>query len=153
MRKPTQADGELLLRLYDIRREPELRRARKWFLSEFQPSGWPEIKARYLTQSDEDRWLRMTIGYWEMVGALVNHGVLHAELFFDPTSEDMDVWRRCEPWIEGARADIRPTYLQHLEKMAKDHAAFRARQVEALERRRARAAAGPKTARRGARKR
>jgi hypothetical protein len=127
MRKPTHADAELLLRLYEIRRDPELRRARKWFLTEFQPGGWADIKARYLSHSDEDRWFRMTISYWELVGTLVNRGVLHAELFFDHTGEELVTWERCKSWITEARADIRPTYLYQFEKLVRDHLAFRAR--------------------------
>ena len=126
-KKPTHADADLLLKLYEIRREPELRRARKWFLSEFQPSGWPEIKARYLSHTDEDRWFRMTISYWEMVGTLVNRGVLNADLFFDHTGEDVVTWERCKPWLEGVRADIRPTYLHNFEKLVAGHLAFRAK--------------------------
>ena len=134
MPKPTTADAELLLHLYEIRREPELRRARKWFLSEFQPSGWDEIKARYLSHSDEDRWFRMTVSYWEMVGTLVNRGVLHAELFFDHTGEDIVTWERCKVWIEAARQNIRPTYLYQFERLVADHLAFRKKSVGALKR-------------------
>ena len=61
MRKPVHADAELLLRLYEMRREPELRRARQWFLTDFKADGWLEIKLRYLTHSQEDRYFRMTI--------------------------------------------------------------------------------------------
>ncbi len=124
-RKPTHADAELLLRLYEIRRDPELRQARKWFLTEFKPSGWAEIKERYLSHSDEDRWFRMTISYWEMVGTLVNRGTLHSDLFFDHTGEDVVTWERCKSWIEGARSDIRPTYLHQFEKLVTAHLAFR----------------------------
>ena len=126
-RKPTHADAELLIRLYELRRDPELRRARKWFLTEFQPRPWDEIKGTYLTHSDEDRWFRMTFSYWEMVGTLVNRGVLHDELFFDHTGEDVVTWERVKPWVDGARAAIRPTYLYHFEKLVKDHVAYRAR--------------------------
>ena len=94
MRKPTTADAELLLRLYEIRREPELRRARKWFLTEFNATEWSEIKAGYLKFADEDRWFRMTTSYWEMVATLVNRGALHAELFFDHTGENVVTWDR-----------------------------------------------------------
>jgi len=148
MRKPTHADAELLLRLYEIRREPELRHARAWFLTEFQPSGWPEIKARYLTHADEDRFFRMTVSYWEMVGTLVNRGVLHPELFFAHTGEDLVCWERCRPWIADARADIRPTYLQQFETMAVAHAAFRAREIAAREASRPRRPAASPRARR-----
>jgi hypothetical protein len=126
-RKPTHADAELLLRLYEIRRDPELRRARKWFLTEMQPRTWDEIQATYLSHSDEDRWFRMTFSYWEMVGTLVNRGVLHDELFFEHTGEDVVTWEKCKPWLEGARAKIRPTYLHNFETLVKNHLAFRAK--------------------------
>ena len=127
MRKLTHADAELLLRLYEIRRDPELRRARQWFLTEFKATDWTEIKLRYLSHSDEDRHFRMTTSYWEMVGALVNRGVPHAELFFDHTGEDIVTWERCKAWIADARADIRPTYLYQFERMVEAHQAYRKR--------------------------
>jgi hypothetical protein len=127
MPKPTQADAQLLLQLYEMRREPELRRARKWFLTEFRAQTWVEIKERYLTHTDEDRWFRQTISYWEMVGTLVNRGVLHADLFFDHTGEDIVTWERVKPWIREARADIRPTYLYQFERMVEAHQTYRAR--------------------------
>jgi hypothetical protein len=152
MRKPTHADAELLLRLYDVRREPELRRARKWFLTDFQASTWAEIKARYLSHDDSDRWFRMTTSYWEMVGTLLDQGVLHPEMFFDHTGEDIVTWARCKPWIVDARADIRPTYLYRFEQMVDAHLAFRAKSVEAFQaaaaRRAARGTARRKTAKR-----
>lgn len=126
-RKPVHADAELLLRLYEIRRDPELRRARQWFLRDFQSAGWDDIKDRYLTHTDEDRWFRMTISYWEMVATLVNRGVLQDELFFDHTGEDVVTWERCKPWIAGARAAIRPSYLHQFEKLVANHLAFRAK--------------------------
>lgn len=134
MRNPSHADAELLLRLYEMRRDPELRRARQWFLTDFKPSGWMEIKLRYLSHTDEDRHFRMTTSYWEMVGTLVNRGVLHAELFFDHTGEDIVTWERCKGWVEEARGDIRPTYLYQFEKMVEAHQAFRTRTIAAYTR-------------------
>jgi hypothetical protein len=127
MRKPTQADAELLLRLYELRRDPELRRARKWFVSEFRPAGWDEIAPGFFGHSDEDRWFRMTVSYWEMVATLVNRGLLHAELFFDHTGEDIQIWDRCRTWIVGARAATRPTYLCQLERLVEEHQKYRVR--------------------------
>jgi len=124
-RKPTHADAELLLRLYEIRRDPELRRARQWFLKDFKPAGWDEIKANYLSHTDEDRWFRMTISYWEMLATMVNRGVLHDELFFEHTGEDVVTWERCKAWIAGARTTIRPSYLHNFEKLVANHLKFR----------------------------
>ena len=125
MRKPTEDDAELLLHLYEIRRDPELRRGRQWFLTEFKATDWSHIKSGYLKFGDEDRWFRMTTSYWEMVGSMVNREVLHAELFFDHTGEDIVTRERCKPWIAGARADIRPSYLIQFERMVAAHQEYR----------------------------
>jgi len=151
MRKPTHADAELLLHLYEIRREPELRQARAWFLSEFKPTTWADIKSRWLTHGEEDRHFRMTVSYWEMVGALVNSGVLHPELFFEHTGEDIVTWNRCKDLIPDARADMRPNYLHQFEKLVTAHAASRARGIaayQAAQRRPAAAASKPRPRRR-----
>ena len=134
MAKPTHADAELLLHLYEIRREPELRRARAWLLTEFKSTTWAEVKSRYLSHVDEDRWFRMATGYWEMVGALVNRGTLNAELFFDHTGEDIATWDRVKGVIPDARADIRPTYLLQFERLVSAHQAYRKASVEAFQR-------------------
>jgi hypothetical protein len=142
MRKPTHADAELLLHLYEMRREPELRRARKWFMSEWTPGTWADVKARYLSNEDEDRWFRMTTSYWEMMGAIVNRGVLHAELFFDHTGEDIVTWNKISNLIPDARADIRPTYLFQFEKLVADHQAYRKRTIGAAKKKAATATNG-----------
>jgi len=152
MRKPTAADAELLMRLYEIRRDPELRRARQWFLTEFKATDWSEIKPGYLKFEEQDRWFRMTTSYWEMVGAMVNRDVLHPELFFDHTGEDIVTWDRCKPWIAGARAAIRPTYLFQFERMVIAHQEYRKKTIAAFEAEAKRAASSSsngKTAARG----
>ena len=144
MPNPTHADAELLLRLYEIRRDPELRRARQWFLTDFKSASWMEIKLRYLTHTDEDRYFRMTTSYWEMVGTLVNRGVLNSDLFFDHTGEDIVTWERCKAWISEARADIRPTYLYQFERMVEAHQAFRAKANAAFLKEKGTAPAAPR---------
>ena len=131
MPKPTHADAELLLHLYEIRREPELRRARAWLLTEFKSTTWADVKSRYLSHNDEDRWFRMATSYWEMVATMVNRGTLHAELFFDHTGEDVVSWDRIQAVVPDARADIRPTYLFQFEKLVADHLAYRKRGIAA----------------------
>ena len=133
MPKPTHGDAELLLHLYEMRREPELRRARKWMMSEFKPTTWADIKSRYLSNVDEDRWFRMTTSYWEMLATMVNRGVLHAELFFDHTGEDIVTWERIKTLVPDARADIRPTYLFQFEKLVADHQAYRKKSIAAFQ--------------------
>ena len=125
MSKSSVEQAELMLRLFEMRREPEMRRARHFVMHEFKATTWDEI--HYLSGEDGDRWFRMVTSYWEMVGTLVNHGVLHPELFFDHTGEDIVTWERCKIWIAEARADSRPSYLYQFERLVAAHQEFRKR--------------------------
>ena len=127
MPRSTPADVELILRLYELRRDPELRRARAFMLTEFNPKTWEEVRPHYLTGDEVDRHFRMATSYWEMVAAFVNRGLLDEDLFFDTHGEDMVVWKKIEPIILGARKHIRPTWLWNLERMARRHLAWRER--------------------------
>jgi len=127
MPRPTPDDVQLILRLYELRRDPELRRARAFMLTEFKPKTWDEVRAHYLTGDEVDRHFRMATSYWEMVAAFVNKGLLNEDLFFDTHGEDMVVWKKVEPIVEGARKSIRPTWLWNLEQVARRHQAWRER--------------------------
>src|SRR5258706_111017 len=72
MPRPTADDVQLILRLYELRRDPEMRRARAFMLSEFNPKSWDEVRPHYLTGDEVDRHFRMATSYWEMVAAFVN---------------------------------------------------------------------------------
>jgi hypothetical protein len=125
MPRATPDDVNLILRLYELRRDPELRRARAFMLTEFNPKTWDEVRAHYLTGDEVDRHFRMATSYWEMVAAFVNKGLLDEDLFFDTHGEDMVVWKKVEPIVAGARKSIRPTWLWNLEQVAKRHLAWR----------------------------
>lgn len=131
MAKPTKADAELLLRLYEIRRDPEMRKARHWFLHVFQPSDWEALKAHRMTGTEEDRYLRMVTSYWDMVSAFVMQGVLSDQLFFSTNGENVVVWNKVSPWIAGLRDEMkRPTYLKNLETVVQNHLQWRQEQTE-----------------------
>jgi len=125
MSKPSAADAELVLRLYEIRRDPELRKARQWMLSEFKATSWEEVGSQYLSGSEPDRWFRMVTSYWEMVAAMVVRGALNQELYFDSTGEHVVVWNKVKAIVPGAREKIRPTYLWNLEQLVRRHLAWR----------------------------
>ena len=127
MPRPTAKDAELILRLFEMRRDPEMRRARAFMISEFAATTWDEVRRHYLTGSDVDRHFRMVATYWDMVAAFVNRGILNEELFFDTHGEDLVIWNKIAPLIADARKQVRPTYLWNLERMARRHQAWRER--------------------------
>ncbi|MCX7919909.1 MAG: hypothetical protein N3A72_09970 [bacterium] len=121
MAKAKYEDARLLLQLYDLRREALLRRARQWFLTQFSAYNWEEYQRKYLPGSEEERMIRMVTSYWNMAASIVRAGAIDQQLFFQNNAEMLQVWEKVKPWIEGARMEIRPSYLQTLESVVADY--------------------------------
>jgi len=87
MPKATATDAQLILQLYDLRREPELRKARSWWLTEFWPTNADDFaKIAGAMGTQENAWLRQAGSYWSMAAGLVLHGTLNADLFLQPSN-------------------------------------------------------------------
>jgi hypothetical protein len=97
--KPDHHDAELLLKLYELRREEKLRRAREWFVRQFQIEPTEELVQRYPPGSEENTFFRMTVGYWDMAASLLNHGLINEDLFFENTMEMLIVWSKLKPAV------------------------------------------------------
>ena len=131
MMQPTYDDANLLLRLYEIRREEKLRHARHWFLFEFQPGAWDEVRKGFFTGQDEDNYLRMVVSYWDMACALVKQGILNKDLFYATTGEYVVVWNKTKPWVAGVREELKNSLMfRNLEDIAEDAVQWQNRQQE-----------------------
>ena len=93
-RPPTHEDANLILRLYEMRREPRMREARRWFAASFNPTTLEAFQRLCPPGSEENASYRMVTSYWEMVASFVNRGVLHEELYFETGGEMLFVWER-----------------------------------------------------------
>jgi hypothetical protein len=91
----TAADGELVLRLYELRREETLRAARKFMVFDFQPKNLEELRAvsRDPKAPKNVQW-RQALSYWEMAASLVLRGALDAELFLDSSLEGIHLYAK-----------------------------------------------------------
>lgn len=117
--KATHADAEIVLRLFEQRREPELRKARNYVLFEFAPRTNEEFLA-VITNfgTPEQTHCRMVFGYWDQSAALVTHGAVHADLFDDFSTELCFLYAKYKDFIPALRANLNPEALQHVEKVA-----------------------------------
>jgi len=117
MPEVTHEQVNLMLRLYDIRREPRLREARDWYLTHFAPSTPDELMKLCPPGSDENAFMRMVISYWEMVASIVNRGLIDEEFFFENSGEQWVVWERLKTVVPAFRAMFKnPTAFANLEK-------------------------------------
>jgi hypothetical protein len=111
MGQATHEQVNLLLRLYELRREPRLRQARSWFTQQFNASSPEEMMKKYPPASEESLNIRMTVSYWDMVASIVNRGLIDDELVFENTGEFWVVWERIKPLVPAWRAAFKNPYL------------------------------------------
>ena len=119
-KKPTPAQADLLLQLYDLRREARLRQARDWFIKNYHAQSMEDFNRLCPPNSEENASFRMVITYWEMVCALLNCGLLHEDLFFETTGEQYAVWDRLKSILPAFRQMLGDKHaLEHLETAAR----------------------------------
>ena len=101
--QPTHHDAEIILKLYDFRREPVMREARSFF-AQFSPKSLDDIlKVANAFGTKEQAYLRQVIGYWEMAASLVNRGALNRELALDNFQEMFFVYAKIQPYLDAYR--------------------------------------------------
>ena len=105
--------AELILKLYELRREAVMREARNWFFT-FNPQSLEDI--RRTTMGEHSAFYRMVTSYWDMACSFVNHGAIDAEMFNDANAEQVFVFAKIQPFLEEIRAASNPAYMRHLEK-------------------------------------
>ena len=110
-----QEEAGLILKLYELRREETMRKARDWFFAEFNPQSLADFNATMF--GDRSGYLRMVVSYWDMAAALVNDGAISLELFNKSNGEHIGVFAKVEPLLGEIRASYGPQYAVSLEKL------------------------------------
>jgi hypothetical protein len=120
--RATYDDVNLILRLYDMRREDRMREARKWFMGAFKVKSFEEFQALCPAGSDPNASYRMVTTYWEMVASFLTSGVLNAELFYQSGRELLVVWERVRDLLPLLREQYKhPQEYRNLEAAAKTY--------------------------------
>jgi hypothetical protein len=104
--KPTAADAEVILRLYDLRREAEMRKARHWWGAQFWPENADDfMKLAMGMDSQQSAWLRQVSGYWNMAASLALAGSVNRELFLNPScsGEMYFIFAKVKPFLKDLR--------------------------------------------------
>src|SRR4051795_5533504 len=106
--------AQLILKIFEMRREPVLREARVWVVREFHPSSGAEILA---LSPDQNRMFRMVTGYWDMACSLVNHGAIDRQMFVDANGELFGTFSKVQPLLADLRERLKvPTLMTHTEQ-------------------------------------
>jgi len=123
--RPTYDDANLILRLYEMRREDRMRQARAWFGAKVKVKNYEELVKLAPGGSEENASLRMVVSYWDLVASFITAGVLNKELFFQSGREMLVVWERVRDYLPSQRDAYKdPNYLSNLETVGNEFAAW-----------------------------
>jgi hypothetical protein len=110
-----QDEAGLILKLYELRREEVLRKARDWYFRDFNPQNIADFSNAMM--GEHSGYLRMVVTYWNMAAALVNDGAISMELFNESNGEQIGVFAKVEPLLGEIRAAYAPQFAAALEKL------------------------------------
>ena len=126
-KKATATDAQLIMKLYDLRREAEMRKARNWWVVEFWPQNADDcMKVVGAMGSEENNWLRQVGGYWSMAASFVLQGALNEEMFIQPavSGEMYFLFAKVHPFLKELREKLGdPNFLGTIEKVI-NHSKF-----------------------------
>jgi hypothetical protein len=115
---PDHHDADLVLRIYDLRREPVMRESRDTILRDFWPRDEQEALAILQPEHPLNRAWRQTTTYWEMVYGMARHGVVHTDFLLENNGEGLFLFARVEPYLARIRAATSPRALKNAEWIA-----------------------------------
>src|SRR5271166_1251245 len=110
-----QAEAGLILKLYELRREAEMRKARDWYFRDFNPQSLADWNATMF--GEHSGHVRMVVSYWDMAAALVNEGAISQDLFTETNGEHIGVFAKVEPILGEIREAYGPQFAANLEKL------------------------------------
>lgn len=127
-KKPTAADARLALKLYDLRRETEMRKARNFINFEFNPTTADEfLKVVTAMGTPENAYLRQVFSYWQIAASLVLRGTLHPATFVDTCGEGLFVFAKFKPLLKEVRAKFDPEFMSKIEQVVQQNKECRER--------------------------
>jgi len=114
----TQHEAELILRLYELRRDETMRRARAWYLTEFNPNSANDVARLMLSGFQSSAYYRMITSYWDMAASFVINGAIDEKMFLDANTEHVAIFSKIEPYIAEVREMFSESnYLINLEQV------------------------------------
>lgn len=121
----TYEDVNLILKLYEMRREVKMRAARAWFAGNFLPTTMDEFMKVCPPGSEENAYFRQVASYWEMVAGFITQGVLHKEIYFQSGQEMLLTYTRMKTILPAMREMFNnPNSFGNLEAVSKDYITY-----------------------------
>jgi hypothetical protein len=110
--------AELILKLYELRRETVMREARSYVGGDFLPASASELIQIVSAGNRQSSFVLQVYGYWEMVAAFVTSGALDAELLYNTCPEVYFQYAKIQPYLAQFREEMNlPEFLINVERL------------------------------------
>jgi hypothetical protein len=110
--------AELILKLYELRREPVMREARSYVGGKFMPTSAGEFVEIVSAGGKYSGFVLQVYGYWDMVAAFVKHGALDPTLVYDTCQELYFQYAKIQPYLADIREKMKvPEFLISIEHL------------------------------------
>ncbi len=124
---PNFDDANLALRIYELRREPELRKARNLVGNVLDGAPWETVEKIRTWGHKENAHFRQVTSYWEIVASFVNRGIFHPDVYLDTCSEGVYTWCVLEPHVKRIREAGSPRFMLQTERVVNENPAIKER--------------------------
>ena len=117
---PDHHDAELLIQVYDLRREAVMRQSRQAIQREFWPKAWDDVQAVTRPDHPLNAAYRQTGTYWEMVYSFVRHGIVHPAFWLESNAEGLFLFAKVEPFLDEIRRLSGPVAFRNAEWVVRE---------------------------------
>ena len=123
-----QEDTMAILKLYELRRDKQMRKARQRYFSEFAPQSAMDIVGLYRGGERASANFRMVASYWDIACSLVLNDGIDRKMFLDANTEHVFVYAKIADYLPEVREIFRePDFLLNLETLVRSLPDFEAK--------------------------
>ena len=112
---PDHHDADLILKLYDLRRESVMRESRNAVNTQYWPKTPEEATAVLARDHPLHVPFSQTANYWEMVFGMARHGIIHPDFLVENNGEGLFLFARVEPYLSALRQAASPRWFRNAE--------------------------------------
>lgn len=118
--RPDHHDAEIVIKLYDLRRETVMRESRSAINSTFWPRTFADVQAVGKADHPLNAAFRQVVGYWEMVYGIARHGIVNPDFLVENSGEGLFLLARVEPFLEEYHRSVNPRHFSNAQWIARE---------------------------------
>ena len=113
--KADHHDADIVLKLYELRRESVMRQSRDAMFRDFWPRSYEDFVKVTKPDSPLNAAFRQISSYWEMAYGMAKHGIVNPDFLIENAGEGLFLFAKVAPYLERFRKEMSPTAFTNAE--------------------------------------